>query len=96
MKISTTYISISRTLIDSYLYAVESYLMKQYGIDQARRDIDPLKWYINSGRAPVQFIGMMTQKKPYMIGRKLHQGGSYDDAVKRVKNYIGFKSSEDR
>ena len=95
MKFAVTYNYISKTVIDSALWKMECYLMDRYGITQAWRDMDPLKWYINSGRASYQFMGKMMEKKPYMIARKLHEGGSYDDAIKRVKDYIGFVAYED-
>lgn len=91
MNITSETVYISNTLIDNFLYAIYSYLSGQYGWRVAEQDMYPLKWYINSGRATTAFLGKMVSKKPYMIGRKLHQGGSYEDAVNRVCSYIGYK-----
>lgn len=84
--------SISSTAIENYLWAVERYLMGRYGSTQARIDIDPLKWYVVTGRAPVQFIRLMVQKKPYLVARILHKKGeSYNEIISNIKKYIGFK-----
>ena len=91
MNITSTTKYISRTLIDNYLNDIYTYLSGQYGWHVAERDMYPLKWYINSGRASLAFLGKMIDKKPYMIGRKLHQGGSYEDAVNRICSYIGYE-----
>lgn len=91
MNTSSKTVIISSTLIDNFLYAIYTYLSGQYGWRVAERDMYPLKWYINSGRATNDFLHKMVIKKPYMIGRKLHQGGSYEDAVNRVCSYVGYK-----
>lgn len=90
MKITGNYISINRTLIDTCLWHIQRSIMNRHGIDQSERDIAPLKWYIYTGRAPVEFLGKLIEAKPFMVGRKLHEGGSYEDAIRRIKNYIGF------
>lgn len=90
MKITTKYISINKTLIDTCLWHIQRSIMRYNGLDQSERDIAPLKWYINTGRASVDFLGKLIEAKPFMVGRKLHEGGSYDDALERVKKYIGF------
>lgn len=83
-------IRISKTTIDVCLWGIERYLMSKYGISQAQRDMSPLLWYVNTGRASIDFIRKLMQAKPYMIGRKLHAGGSYDEAIKRVSSYIRY------
>ena len=90
MMINPRYTFISSTMIDDYLYRIESYLTQHHGSSIAYLDIDPLRWYIRTGRASTQFLGLLLQKKPYMIARKLHDGGSTDEAVQRIKDYIGF------
>lgn len=93
MTIKAKETHISWTLIDQQLWAVKKYLMPRVGVDQAAQDVAPLNWYIGTGRASVDFLRAFVQAKPYMIGRKLHQGGSYDEAIRRVKKYLGI--SED-
>ena len=83
-------ISINATSIETGLWVIQRYLMERYGVDEAAQDVAPLSWYINTGRAPVEFIRMVLTTKPYMIGRTLHEGGTYDEAIQRVKDYIGF------
>lgn len=76
---------------DDYLWDIKKYLMNKYGVDQAERDIDPLAWYIKTGRASVRFLNLLYKKKPFLIARKLHGGGSYDDIINSIKVYIGYQ-----
>ena len=80
---------INANLIDDYLWRVKRYLMQRHGCDAADREIDPLTWYVTTGRATILFLENMVAKKPYTIGRLLHKGGSYDETIERIANYIG-------
>ena len=80
MKFQSNPIAVNATTIDTGLWDIQRYGMQHYGVDEAARDISPLKWYINTGRASLEFT------------RKLHEGGSYDEAIQRIKDYIGFKA----
>lgn len=73
---------------DQALWKIEAYLMKRYGVDQARRDVDPLAWYIHTGRASAQAEKRIVAAKPFMIGRLLHKGGNYEEAIRRVLDYV--------
>lgn len=76
--------------IDDYIWKVQKNLMDKYGVNEAERDIDPLKWYIYTGRASTGFINLLLCAKPFMIARKLHMGGSVDEAIDRIKIYIEY------
>lgn len=79
---------------DNYLWDIKKYLMNKYGVDQAERDIDPLAWYIKTGRASVSFLNLLYKKKPFLIARRLHSAGScgsYDDIINGIKTYIGYQ-----
>lgn len=78
----------SYTQIDEYLWQVEKWLMNHYGTGRAQLDIAPLKWYIGTDRAPLDFMRAMLTKKPYLIAKKLHAGGTYDEAINRLKSYL--------
>lgn len=84
-------IAVTKTSTETCLWSIERELMKRYGVDQGRRFIDPLCYYINTGRASVEFIRLLIQAKPFMVARKLAAGGSTEDAIKRVQSYIGYK-----
>lgn len=89
MEMRSKDIHISRTLIETGLWHIERYLLQKYGSSQAAQDIAPLKWYIGTGRASVDFIrAALLIAKPFMIGRKLHQGGSYDEVIRRLTDYL--------
>lgn len=77
----------SYTQIDNFLWEVQKWLMNHYSISQAQDDIAPLRWYIGTDRAPLDFIRAMLTKKPYLIAKNLHKGGSYDESIARLKKY---------
>lgn len=85
-------ISINRVSIETGLWAIQRYLMEKYGLDQSYQDIAPLSWYIGTGRASIDFTRAVLTAKPFMIGRKLHEGGTYDEVIQRVKDYLGFQN----
>lgn len=82
--------NVNATTIDTGLWAIQRCLMNKYGIDTARRDMEPLKWYIETGRASTPFIASLLDARPWMIARMLHKGGSYDAVLKRIKKYVGY------
>ena len=82
-------ICISATRIESILWDIEYRLMVAYGSDAASREIAPLKWYINTGRASTSFLKKLIVAKPFMVARKLHAGGSDEEIIKRIRKYIG-------
>lgn len=92
MKFQLQPIAVNATSIDTGLWAIQRYGMQHYGTDAAAQDIAPLKWYINTGRTPLEFTRKLLNAKPFMVARKLHEGGSYDEAIQRIKDYIGFKA----
>ena len=79
---------LARKAIDCGLWAIERYLIQKYGCDTASRDMQPLRWYVDTGRASMLFLSRLFICKPFMIARLLHDGGSYDEAIMRVQNYM--------
>ena len=84
-------ISVNRVSIETGLWHIQRYLMGRYGVDQAAQDIAPLSWYIGTGRASVDFIRAVLTGKHFMIARKLHEGGTYDEVIQRVKKYLNYE-----
>ena len=91
MTITSRTTHVSDALIDMFLWNVRHYLERKYGSREAERMSDPLFWYVRTNRASLDFLGKLIEKKPYLIGRVLAKGGSYDEAIQRVKNYIGYR-----
>lgn len=91
MTIKTKPVYISATVIDSTMYAIEKYLMGKIGVDAAYRAIEPLQWYITTGRASIDFLGKLIGAKPFMVARTLMKGGSTDEAINAVKNCIKYE-----
>lgn len=86
-------ISVNATSIETFLWNVQRELMDRYGVDAASREIEPLRWYVDTGRASTPCIRKMMEAKPFMLARKLHQGGSDDEIIKRVQKYLGYVPS---
>lgn len=59
-------------------------LSKDSTWDQANRDIAPLMWYIDTGRASTEFLRKLLDTKPYLVARRLRKGGTYDEVVNRI------------
>lgn len=79
--------------IEDHIWKVYRYLSRKYGTKRADIDIYPLTWYIHTGRASTAYLKAFLTVKPYMVGRKLHNGGgSHDDALARVNEYITGKA----
>ena len=78
----------SKTAIDENLWQIESYLMSRYGSDAAQREMHPLYWHIDTGRASTDFLKKLCASKPFMVGRILHKGGTYSEVIGRIKTYI--------
>ena len=81
---------VNKNSIDNCLWKIQRVLMTKYGCTAADREIAPLIWYINTGRASVPFLEKLIGAKPFMVARKLHMGGSDAEIIDRVKAYIGF------
>lgn len=71
-----------------YIWEVRHRLMLKYGRVESLIDIAPLTWYIETGRDSADFLRALLSCKPFMIARKLHEGGSYEEVMRRVKEYI--------
>lgn len=79
---------ISATTIDDTLWNIQKYLMSRYGCTESEKDMDALRYYVNTGRASNEFLRALVNAKPFMIGRLLHKGGTVDETIDRVKTYL--------
>ncbi len=82
-------ITINATSIETGLWHIQREMLTRWGCDTAEREIAPLKWYINTGRASTAFLKKLFVAKPFMVARKLHMGGSDEEIIKRIRKYIG-------
>lgn len=78
------------TKSDFYIMDVWHYLASKHGTRAADRWIDPLSWYINTGRANADFLNRLYLVKPYCIGKILAKGGSHDEIVQKIRKRIGL------
>lgn len=79
---------LSKTAIDDYCWRVQRYLMERYGCDVASRDMQALNYFIGTGRASTVFLKALIAAKPYLVARRLHDGGSIDEAIARVRKLL--------
>lgn len=82
---------VNATSIETLLWHIQRELMVRHGCDAASREIAPLRWYVQTGRASVDFIKALARKSPCTVARRLHKGGSDAEVIQRVKDYIGYK-----
>ena len=74
--------------IEVALWAIERSIMTKHGCIAASQDMAPLRWYVDTGRASLDFLHRLMAAKPFLIARRLHQGGSYDEVIARIKTYL--------
>lgn len=76
---------------DNYIFTAAMYGSRTVSLDEAQRVLEPLEWYVKTGRASCDFMRKLSAKKPYCIFRVMHKtGGSYEDAIQAVKQYLGI------
>ena len=91
MKIKAPEIEINATSIETMLWHIERELMERHVCDAAARYMIPLKWYVNTGRAPTSFLRALMNGRPVLIARDLAKGGSDEEVIDRICKRIGFK-----
>ena len=78
------------TKAEKYLFDVHMILMTNCGVLSADRKIDPLAYYINSGRASALFLNRLYEIKPEVIAESLNKEGSCKQAMGRIFKLISF------
>lgn len=84
-------IPLSRTAIETCEGHIMRELYKLGTVSEAERAFAPLGRYIWTGRASADFLKRLIYAKPFMIARRLHKGGSDDEVVNRICQYIGYR-----
>lgn len=77
--------------LEIYIFDTYKYLFTRYGTMTANRMIAPLEWWIKTGRASLQECKLLTEKKPYIIGRILKEkdGQDYTEIITEIRQKIG-------
>lgn len=70
--------------IDEYVNRLLVCLYKTSTCDRAWAEIDPLLWWINTGRASTEFLRKLLDTKPYLVARRLRKGGSHEEVINRI------------
>ena len=82
-------ISISYNAVDECLWQIRMRLYQSGACwDEADCEIAPLAWYVNTGRASTEFLRALVTARPFMVARRLHEGGSYDEVIGRIKGLL--------
>jgi len=81
--------------IEEYLFDTRKAMWKTISVNDSNNVIYPLKWYIGTGRASLEFLRKMVQVKPFVMARFLLkiQDNSVDAAVDLIKRKIGYIES---
>lgn len=90
MNINRKTVSISYWAVDDGLYQIKKALMRTKGLclDDASIIMAPLYWYVGTGRASLDFLRALLNAKPYMIARKLYEGGADEEVIQRIRAYL--------
>lgn len=85
--------TISAYSIDEYLWDVRKSMWKKLTMNETSVAIDPLKYYVETGRASVSFLHKLIQVKPYVMARYLIkiQDNSVDTIIELIKKKIGYE-----
>lgn len=70
--------------IDQYIWMVTKWLMERYGVDEGCRLVDPLSWYVRTGRSTLEWEKALLKVKPFVIARICAKDLSYDDTIKLI------------
>ncbi len=85
--------SVNKNTIDETLCDITKRLQIRATVDEADRCVSPLHWYINSGRAPTDFLRLLVNaggRQRESIAERLARPGSYEAAVNSVCQCLGF------
>ena len=74
--------------LDEKMHNIRMYLWKKCGSLQGDNYFYPLEWYVSTGRASREFLKKLMDSKPFIIGRILAKGGSYEEAIANVKRKL--------
>ena len=79
--------------IDEYLWDVQKSMWKTLTMNETSVAIDPLKYYVKTGRASTAFLRKLIQVKPYVMARYLIKirNNSVDHAIELIKQKVGYE-----
>ena len=74
---------------DEYIFRVIMAGAKKHGLDNATRVVDPLLWYISTGRANYSFLAALAKCNPHLVYNVLYKAaGSHDSALIALRTYV--------
>lgn len=85
----------SATEIDNMLYDLWLKAANKYTSKEADRIIEPLNWYIGTGRASTDTIRALlatTSRQRTAIISRLAKCGCYDDGARAIKEYLHIET----
>ena len=76
--------------VDEKVWEVQMYFVNHYNatLDQSSVYVNPLAWWIYTGRASAPMLKAFLNAKTFMIARRLYGPGSHDECLKRVTDYL--------
>lgn len=87
---------ISTTNIDSMLFDIEIKMHSKYTILESEKYISPLVHYVNTGRAPIEFlryfVNLNERQKGAVINRLVKYYGDDKAAIDSVAEYVMWRN----
>ena len=81
---------ISRARIDAELWEIRMALAKELGFDESERKMYPITWYVNTGRASIEFLRNLFSADKTRIVNALKSSVCEDEAIRKIKKIIHF------
>lgn len=81
--------AISRTAIENKVWDVRIILIRRHGVDGADMLMHPLTWFVDTGRASVEFLRTFIESDPYKVADVLANECSTTEAtIKALKEFM--------
>lgn len=86
--------NISLDNIEDAMFSVRMKIAKKTSFNEADKHISPLIYYINTGRAPTDFLKLFIntgeRQKATIANRLIKYSGNYEKAIDNICAYLGF------
>lgn len=83
--------------VQFYLEDVVVLLIEKHGLDynKANLAVNPIWWYVSTGRASTPWCKALLKIRPFMIARRVSWDMSYDEVLNAIKPLVEKKMDMD-
>lgn len=86
---------LSRDSIDDAIFSVKKKMWRKCTVNESKKYISPLVYYIETGRAPTEFlkiiVNLSERQKSTIANRLIKNHGNDEAAINSICKYMGFK-----